>query len=240
MTSIITDVAGLVSPKSISYKGMFDVPQLIQAGGLILIALIIFAESGMFVGFFFPGDTLLMTAGIFAAQGNLPLVQTILVIIVAAIIGDNMGYHIGKRYGRRLFKKKDGLFFRQEYVHKAEHFYERFGSRMMLISHFVPVVRTFAPPVAGVGNMDYKQFFFYDAIGIIGWATSVTLVGYWFGSKIPHIDHYILGAIAFVMLFTLGPTFYHIGKSLWERRRQAKMSSSVSNEKSAPKDDETP
>jgi len=199
---------------------MFDVNQIIQTGGLLLIALIIFAESGMFIGFFFPGDTLLMTAGIFAAQGNLPIVQTILIIILAAIIGDNLGYYIGKRYGRSLFKKKDGLFFRQEYVQRAEHFYERFGARMMLISHFVPVVRTFAPPVAGVGNMNHKQFFFYDAIGITAWAFLVTMVGYWFGHKIPHIENYILGAVAFVMIFTLGPTFYHVGKSLWQRRKE--------------------
>src|SRR5580698_9587516 len=121
---------------------MFDVSHLIQAGGLLLIAAIIFGESGMFIGFFFPGDTLLLTAGVFAAQGKLPLALSILVIAVAAIAGDNTGYHIGKRYGRRLFRKPDGLIFRREYVERAEKFYERFGSRTMLIAHFVPVVRT--------------------------------------------------------------------------------------------------
>lgn len=200
---------------------MFDVSHLIEAGGLLLIALIVFGESGMFIGFFFPGDTLLLTAGIFAAQGKLSLMTVIMVIALAAIIGDNVGYHIGKRYGRRLFRKPDGLVFRQAYVQQAEKFYERFGARTMLIAHFVPVVRTFAPPVAGVAHMDYKKFVIYDAIGDIVWATSVTLIGYWFGTKIPDIDHYILLAVVGVMILTLGPTIYHVIKAILEKRRKS-------------------
>ena len=201
---------------------MFDVAQIIQAGGLLLIAVIIFAESGMFVGFFFPGDTLLLTGGIFAAQDKLPLIPTIAVIALAAIIGDNVGYHIGKRYGRRLFRKKDGIVFRQEYVHRAEKFYERWGSKTMLFAHFVPVVRTFAPPVAGVAKMDYKKYVVYDAIGDIAWAVVVTMVGYWFGNRIPNIDHYILFAVGLVMIATLGPTLYHLAQALLENRRKKK------------------
>jgi len=197
---------------------MFDVNSIIEAGGLLLIALIIFAESGMFIGFFFPGDTLLMAAGIFAAQGKLNIVSVILVIIVAAMCGDNLGYQIGKRYGRGLFKKKDGIVFRQEYVQRAESFYEKYGDKMMLFAHFVPVVRTFAPPVAGVAKMNYKKYFIYDTIGIIGWATSVTLVGYFFGHQIPNIDSYIILAVVGVMAITLGPTFYHLIKAVLENR----------------------
>jgi membrane-associated protein len=199
---------------------MFDVTHLIEGGGLLLIALIIFGESGMFIGFFFPGDTLLLTAGIFAAQGKLSLATVIIVIALAAIIGDNVGYHIGKRYGRQLFRKPDGILFRQSYVQQAEKFYERFGSRTMLIAHFVPVVRTFAPPVAGVAHMNYRQFVIYDAIGDIVWAISVTMIGYWFGTKIPDIDHYILLAVAGVMVLTLGPTVYHVIKALLEKKRK--------------------
>lgn len=199
-------------------KGMFDVNHIIEVGGLLLIAAIIFGESGMFVGFFFPGDTLLMAAGIFAAAGKLSLVTLLPVIALAAIIGDNLGYHIGKRYGRRLFRKPDGLLFRQEYVQRAEAFYEKYGSKAMLIAHFVPVVRTFAPAVAGVGHMNYRQFFIYDAIGDIAWAVSVTMVGYWFGSKVPNIESYILVAVAGVMMITLGPALYHVAQSLWRRR----------------------
>ena len=199
---------------------MFDVSHLIQAGGLLLIAAVIFGESGMFIGFFFPGDTLLLTAGVFAAQGKLSLLGAIVVIAVAAILGDNVGYHIGKRYGRRLFRKPDGLIFRQEYIQRAEKFYERFGARTMLIAHFVPIVRTFVPPVAGVARMNYKQFFIFDAIGDIAWATIVTLIGYWFGTKIPNIDHYIVLAVVAVVLITLGPTLYHVAKALLEKRRR--------------------
>ena len=199
---------------------MLNVTHIIQAGGLVLIAAIIFGESGMFIGFFFPGDTLLLSAGIFAAAGKLSLVTLIPTIAIAAIAGDNVGYHIGKRYGRRLFRKPDGVVFRQEYVQRAERFYEKFGSKAMLIAHFVPVVRTFAPAVAGVARMNYRQFFIFDAIGDTAWAVIVTLIGYWFGTKIPHIDHYILLAVGGVMVFTLGPTVYHLAKALIEKRRQ--------------------
>jgi membrane-associated protein len=198
---------------------MLNVSEIIQSGGLLLIAAIIFAESGMFVGFFFPGDTLLLTAGIFAAQGKMSLPLVIIVVALAAIAGDNTGYHIGKRYGRRLFRKPDGLIFRQEYVQRAERFYERFGSRTMLIAHFVPVVRTFVPPVAGVARMDYPKFVLFDAIGDIAWAIIVTSIGYWFGTKIPNIDHYIILAVVAVVVITLGPTVYHLVKAILEKRR---------------------
>lgn len=198
---------------------MFNVTHIVQAGGLLLIAAIIFGESGMFIGFFFPGDTLLLSAGVFAALGKLPLIPSIIVIGLAAIAGDNVGYHIGKRYGRQLFRKPDGLVFRKQYVNQAEVFYEKHGSKTMLIAHFVPVVRTFAPAVAGVARMPYRQFFVFDAIGDSAWAAIVTLIGYWFGRRIPNLDHYILLAVFGVMIITLGPTFYHLAKALLEKRR---------------------
>jgi membrane-associated protein len=199
---------------------MFDVTHIVQAGGLLLIAAIIFGESGMFIGFFFPGDTLLLSAGIFAGQGKLSLVAIFVVVSLAAILGDNTGYHIGKRYGRRLFRKPDGIVFRQEYVQKAEIFYEKYGSKTMLIAHFIPIVRTFAPAVAGVARMNYKQFAIFDAIGDIAWAVIVTLIGYWFGQRIPNIDHYILLAVGSVMIITLGPTIYHLVKAILKKSRQ--------------------
>jgi membrane-associated protein len=201
---------------------MFDVSHIIQAGGLLLIAAIIFAESGMFVGFFFPGDTLLLTAGIFAAQGKLSLALTIVVIALAAIAGDNVGFHIGRRFGGRLFHKKDSLIFNKEYIDRAHAFYDKYGSRTMLIGHFVPVVRTFVSPVAGAANMDYKKFVIFNAIGDIAWAIIVTLIGYWFGSKIPNIDHYIVLAVLAVMVITLGPALYHLTKAILAKQRQSK------------------
>jgi membrane-associated protein len=204
---------------------MLSVEELVQSGGLLLIALLVFGESGMFLGFFFPGDTLLLTAGIFAAQGKLSLAAVIVVVAAAAIIGDNVGYHIGRRYGRRLFRKPDSLLFRQEHVQRAEVFFERFGPKAMLIAHFVPVVRTFLPPVAGVARMDRRQFVIFDAIGDIVWAVSVTLVGYWFGTRIPNIDRYILLAVAAAVILTLGPSIYHLAQAMIRDRRQKKPSS---------------
>ena len=164
----------------------------------------------MLVGFFMPGDTLLLTAGAFAAQGKLPLAWILLIVAVAAIAGDNVGYVIGKRYGRRLFRKQDGLIFRQEYVQRAEKFYERFGSKTMLLAHFVPVIRTFAPIVAGIARMNRAQFVIFDAIGDTAWAIIVTLLGFWFGKRIPNIDHYFLLAVGAATLFTFGPLLYHL------------------------------
>ncbi len=189
-----------------------NVAHIIQSGGLLAIAAVIFAESGMMVGFFLPGDTLLLSAGVFAAQGKLPggLAITIAVIALAAILGDNTGYTIGKLSGPRLFKKKDGLIFRQEYVERSEKFYEKFGAKTMLLAHFLPIVRTFAPIVAGVGRMPRAQFVLFDAIGDVAWATIVTLLGYWFGRRIPNIDHYIMPTIAAVTLITFGPMLWHV------------------------------
>jgi membrane-associated protein len=189
---------------------MLDPTHLIQSGGLVLIGLLIFGESGMFIGFFFPGDTLLISAGVFAAAGKLSLASILLVASLAAIVGDNTGYTFGKLLGPRLFRKKDGLLFRHEYVERAENFFERFGSKAMLLAHFVPVVRTFAPVLAGVGKMSHPKFFIFDAIGDTAWAIGMTLVGYFIGSKIPNIDHYILLLVFGAVLFSFGPVVYHL------------------------------
>jgi len=191
---------------------MFNVTQIIESGGLLLIALIIFAESGMMVGFFFPGDTLLFSAGILAAAGRLPLVEAVCVIAAAAILGDNVGYHIGKHFGRRLFTKPDSIIFRKEYIERAERFYEKYGSKTMLLAHFVPVVRTFVPVTAGAGNMPLKKYMLYDAIGDIAWALLVTLAGYFIGSRIPGIENYIDPILILIVVVSLGPTLYHIAR----------------------------
>lgn len=191
--------------------GMFDVTHLIQSGGLLILFLIIFAESGMMVGFFFPGDTLLFSAGILAAGGSIPLIETMLIIAAAAIIGDNTGYHIGRKLGPKLFKK-DSVVFRHEYIMQAEKFYEKYGTKTMLVAHFIPIVRSFAPVTAGAAKMDYKQFVIYDAIGDIAWAFGVTLLGYFIGSKIPGIEHYIEPILIGIIIVFLAPTLIHIFK----------------------------
>jgi membrane-associated protein len=191
---------------------MFDINHLIQTGGLLLIALIIFSESGMMVGFFLPGDTLLLSAGIFAAQGKLSIAVTILVIAVAAIIGDNVGYLIGKHLGPRLFRKKDSLVFRQEYLSKAEAFYEKYGNKTMLIAHFVPVIRAFVPVTAGAARMDHRKFILYDAIGDIAWTFVLVLLGYFVASRIPGVEKYVEPALILVILATVLPSLYHLLK----------------------------
>lgn len=182
------------------------------AAGLAIIGAIIFAESGLLIGFFLPGDTLLFTAGFFAAQGQLPLAGVLLVIFFAAIIGDNVGYTIGKKSGPRLFKKKDGIIFRQEYIARAEAFYEKHGGKTIILARFVPVVRTFAPVVAGVGNMQHKKFFLYNVVGAAIWTGSVVMLGYWLGSLIdPKVmERWILLAITAATILTLGPTLIHL------------------------------
>jgi membrane-associated protein len=199
---------------------MFDVTHIVAAGGLALIALIIYAEVGLMVGFFLPGDTLLLSAGIFAAQGKLPIVWSIVVIAIAAILGDNTSYFIGHKLGPRLFRKKDGIIFRQEYVQKAEDFYAKYGNKTALLAHWVPIIRTFAPLLAGVGKMHYRTFALLDAIGDIAWATAVTLLGYFVGSRIPNIDHYILLVLAIVIVASFGPSVYHLIKALRTRRQK--------------------
>lgn len=198
---------------------MFDVNTLVQTGGLLLIALIIFGESGMFIGFFFPGDTLLLSAGIFAAQGKLDLATLLPIVTAAAILGDNIGYLIGRHYGRHLFDRPNSIIFRREYLRQSEAFFNRYGTKAMLLAHFVPVVRTFAPAAAGISRMNHKLFIVFDAIGDAAWAVIVTMIGYWFGTRIPNLDRYILLAVAAVMIITLGPAFYHLAKAIRDKRR---------------------
>jgi membrane-associated protein len=187
-----------------------NVDTIISGGGILAIAAIIFAESGMMLGFFLPGDTLLLAAGVFAAQGKISLGVTIAAVAVAAILGDNTGYTIGRVMGPRLFKKKDGILFRREYVERTEAFYEKHGAKTMLLSHFIPIVRSFAPFVAGVGRMPRWKFFLYDAVGDVVWAAIITLLGYWFGSRIPNIDHYVLPTVLVVMVLSFAPVLWHL------------------------------
>ncbi|HUP26238.1 MAG TPA: VTT domain-containing protein [Candidatus Limnocylindrales bacterium] len=201
---------------------MFEVTNLIESGGLLLIAAIIFAESGLLAGFFLPGDTLLFTAGFFAAQGKLPLPSLLLLVVVAAIAGYEVGYHIGQKFGKRLFRKKDGLLFRQEYLEKSEVFYEKHGGKTVMLSRFVPVVRTFAPIIAGIGNMPRLRFRVFNAAGALVWGGGIVLLGYWLGSKIPDIDKYLLPIVGIAMVFTFSPMVLHLvtDKELRHRLRQ--------------------
>ena len=165
---------------------------IVEAGGYLGIALVVFAESGVLVGIFFPGDSLLFIAGLLAASGFLSLFPLILIVITAAILGDSVGYWFGRKVGTSLFARPDSRFFKQEYVRRTEAFYAAYGGRAIILARFVPIVRTLTPILAGVGSMHYRTFISYNIIGGTLWGAGVTLLGYFLGSVIPNIDHYIL------------------------------------------------
>lgn len=191
---------------------MFDIESIISAGGILLISLIIFAESGLLIGFFLPGDTLLFGAGLAASQGKFSLLWLIFFVVLSAIIGDNVGYSIGRRAGPRIFKKKDGILFRQEYIQKSEEFYEKHGGKTIILARFTPIVRTFAPVVAGASKMPRERFLFFNVFGGILWGAGMPLLGYYIGSKIPHLDKYIEIAILGVVVLSILLAFAHLLK----------------------------
>lgn len=191
---------------------MFDIEAIVRSGGILLVALIVFAESGLLVGFFLPGDTLLFGAGLAASQGQIPIVGLILAVVAAAIIGDNVGYSIGRRTGHRLFKKKESLFFQQEHIDRAEKFYEKHGGKTIIMARFIPMVRTFAPVVAGIGKMPRKRFMVYNVVGGLLWGVGMPLLGYFLGSKIPHLDEYIEYVLIGVVVLSIVLSFVHLLK----------------------------
>ena len=191
---------------------MLDIEHIIQAGGIVLIALIVFAESGLLIGFFLPGDTLLFGAGLAASQGKFSLLILILATITAAIIGDNTGYSIGKRMGKRIFTKDDGILFRKEYVETAEKFYEKHGGKTIILARFTPIVRTFAPVVAGASNMNRRRFIMFNVVGGVIWGAGMPLLGYFVGSRIPGLDKYMELVIIGVVLLSLLIAAGHILK----------------------------
>lgn len=208
---------------------MFDIENLLGAGGFIgilIVAVIVFAESGLLIGFFLPGDTLLFGAGLIASGGSIPIVPLIIATIVAAVVGDNVGYSIGRRSGRRMFKKKDGLLFRQEYISRAEAFYEKHGGKTIILARFIPVVRTFAPVVAGIGKMPRRRFMAFNVIGGVIWGAGMTLLGYFVGSRIPGLDRYIEYVLLAIVFLSVGLSLLHILKEkdtrqkIWEKIRR--------------------
>lgn len=198
---------------------MFDVNTIVQSGGLLLVGLIVFAEVGLLLGFFLPGDTLLIAAGVFAASGKIPIIPLLIVTTFAAIVGDNTGYFIGNKLGPRLFRKKDGIIFRKDHIERTEKFYAKHGSKTLLVAHFIPVIRTFSPLLAGAGSMKHRTFFIFDAIGDVAWAVGIILLAYFFGSRVPNIDHYIQIALVGVIALTLLPALFHVVKFYSNKRK---------------------
>ncbi|MES2930513.1 MAG: DedA family protein [Patescibacteria group bacterium] len=198
---------------------MLDPITIIEAVGLTGIFLIVFAESGLFFGFFLPGDTLLFSAGLFASQGFFPIEILIVGCIIAAIAGDSVGYWIGKKMGRRLFEREASFFFNKKRIADAERFYAKYGAATIILARFIPVIRTFAPIVAGAARMKYRTFILNNVIGGIIWAVGVPLLGYYFGSLIPNPDRFILPVIIFVLCVSFLPFFIKIAFHVIKRRR---------------------
>lgn len=165
---------------------------IVKAGGYLGIALLVFAESGLFVGIFLPGDSLLFAAGLLSAGGFLDLGPLVAVVVAAAILGDTVGYWFGANVGKQIFKRKDSRLFKQEYLERTQAFYKKYGSRAIVLARFVPIVRTVAPILAGVAGMKYSRFIPFNALGGLLWGAGMLLVGFFLGTLIPGSESYIL------------------------------------------------
>lgn len=197
---------------------VLDPKQILVTGGLLLAFIIIFAESGLLIGFFLPGDSLLFTAGLLASQDYFSLWFLLIGASIAAILGDNVGYHFGRRYGHRIFNKEESFFFHKDHVRKAEEFYKKHGPLTIILARFTPVVRTFAPILAGVANMEYKKFFFYNVAGGLLWVWGLGLLGFWAGETIPNVDRFILPAIAIIIVISIIPGIVALFRQQFRRR----------------------
>jgi membrane-associated protein len=182
-----------------------DPEHLARTFGLAGIGAIVFAESGLLIGMFLPGDSLLFTAGVLAAAGILPIGPLVLICIVAAIAGDAVGYWFGAKTGPAIFRREDSRVFRRSHLERARAFYDKHGGRTIVLARFVPIVRTLAPIVAGAAGMRYKRFAAFNMVGGFLWGGGVTLAGYGLGSAIPDIDRYLLPVIAVIVLVSVIP-----------------------------------
>lgn len=197
---------------------LLSVDSIVQSGGILAISLIIFAESGLLIGFFLPGDTLLLAAGLFASQGRLPLAVLLPCVIIAAIAGYHLGYVIGERVGPRVFKRSDGVLFKREYIKSAELFSKKHGGKAVFLARFLAVVRTIVPIVAGMGKMNKRSFTFYNIIGGVIWTTSIILGSFWLGNRFPNLDTFILPLLFLAMFLTMGSILWQFARSSSKRR----------------------
>jgi membrane-associated protein len=184
---------------------LYDVEGIIRWGGLLMLVVIVFAETGLMVGFFLPGDSLLVTAGVFSAAGHLELWSLLAAVTAAAIVGDQVGYWIGYRTGPLLFRREDSLLFKRRHLLRAHAFYERHGGKTIILARFMPIVRTFAPVVAGVGEMRYSRFVAFNVVGGFLWVWSMALLGFSLGHTIPDIDRHIHLVILIVVFLSILP-----------------------------------
>jgi membrane-associated protein len=195
---------------------------LIALVGLVGIIAVVFAESGLFFGFFLPGDSLLFTAGLFASQGSLNIWWLVIGCAIAAIAGDSVGYTFGKKVGPKLFSREDSFFFHKKHAERAKAFYEKYGKKAIVLARFVPIVRTFAPIVAGIGGMAYKTFLSFNVIGGMAWTFLLTLAGYFLGRAFPTTEKYLNYIVILIIVISIIPIVIE-----WLRERRAGTQSKV-------------
>ncbi len=188
----------------------FDLASLIQTVGYLGVFAIVFLESGLLIGFFFPGDSLLFTAGFLASQGYFDIKVLITGCFITAVAGDSIGYLIGAKLGPKIFKKDNSIFFHKKHLDRAQKFYDKHGGKTIVLARFIPVIRAFAPVVAGAGKMDYKRFVFFNFFGAVLWAIGVTLAGYYLGNLIPDVDKYLLPIIGLIIIASVLPALHHV------------------------------
>lgn len=206
-----------------------DLIEIIKAVGYVGMFAIVFAESGLFFGFFLPGDSLLFTAGLLASQGFMNIWALVPLLVVAAITGDSAGYWMGKKFGGWLMRQKDTFFFQKHHLLKAQRFYEEHGGKTLILARFIPAIRTFAPIVAGMANMQYEKFLSYNVVGGFLWAVGMTLGGFFLGTFVPNVDKYLLPIVGAIVVVSVIPALWHMrsdassshkkekGFSLWFR-----------------------
>ena len=199
------------------YVPFFDLESFLRTAGYIGVTAIVFAESGVLIGFFFPGDSLLFTAGLLASQGYFNIFLLSVLAAVAAIVGDSVGYAFGRRVGPALFTREESFWFNKRHVERAHAFYEKHGGKAIILARFMPFIRTFAPIVAGIGMMNYTKFLTYNVVGGLLWALGVTWAGYYLGTVVPDIDKYLLPIIAAIVIVSVAPSAFH----LWRERAQS-------------------
>ncbi len=191
--------------------------------GYVGITAVIFAETGLLIGFFLPGDSLLFTAGFLSSQGVFDIRLLIALCGVAAVVGDGIGYAFGVRVGPRIFSREDSLLFHRDHLTRAQRFYERHGPKAVVLARFVPFARTFVPILAGVGRMRYRRFLTYNIVGAGLWAVGIPFIGYSLGRSIPGVDQYLLPIILLIILLSISPGIIHVLRNREDRVRVAAM-----------------
>jgi membrane-associated protein len=202
------------------FHQLTDVQTLVRVGGLAVITAIVFSETGLMVGFFLPGDSLLFTAGALAAQGHLSIALLNVLLIAAAVVGDTVGYWIGRRAGPALFKRPRSLLFNPDHLRRAHDFYERHGGKTIILARFMPIVRTFAPVVAGMGRMEYTRFVFFNVFGGIGWVVSMTLAGYFLG-RVPFVQRHFEAVVLGIIFLSILPGLIALARERMKARKAA-------------------